>query len=421
MFKVADLNNDQQQQLANERAELNNSMTGVEDIGEGRAPAKIDAGGDYDVNERPEKKEPVIGSKFNDKRAEIAKKFRAERDARNGEDSLEIVPKEREKVFFGEGVETRQDRIDRQREARGEPVGDQKPAMRRLKVNGREIEVSEDDLVKHASRSLAGDDHLEASKRIRDEANQILGELNQIKRTAISVDHGETVENVEDRPTETAAILDGVDLDKIAERVQLGTAKEAKEALAELISVTARMATGNLDERVTEIVTTNTENSRKLREAREAISELGTTYPELTSKPMQAALAVQTIDVMRDAMRGAGLTDEFVEDLKRTQGWDDLRATKYCYDEMERLGHRLPSRKEILTKASGAIIEMAGLAPRRSPSALTLGDRQDRKQQITSQPRRALQPSNLEQRERSRDEVRRDAVAQMRAARGRRR
>jgi hypothetical protein len=111
-----------------------------------------------------------------------------------------------------------------------------------------------------------------------------------------------------------------------------------------------------------------------------------------------------------------------VEDLKRTQGWDDLRATKYCYDEMERLGHRLPSRKEILNKAGEIIRAEAGLPPaRRLAPALTLGDRQDRKQQITSQPRRALQPSTLETRERSRDEVRRDAVAQMRAARGRRR
>lgn len=397
---------------------LDAGVTGVEDVGSTREQAPRS-----EQQQQPaERAEEVvkIGSKFNDKRAEIARKFREERDSRNGEDSLEIVPSDREKTFFGEGVETRQDRVNRQREARGETTEQiQQPAMRTLKVNGREIQVSEDDLIKHASRSLAGDDHLDASKRARDEANQILGEMRSL-RAAIPA--GEQQEpNRAEEPAETAAILDGIDLDQLADRIQLGERGDAKAALAELATGIIQSVKGNLDRDVTEVV----ENRHRQSDAVAAIQEFGKANPMLTSKAAQAALAVESLDIMRDAMRKSGLTDDFVDGLKRDFGYDDAKATRYCYEQMERIGHKLPSRRDILNMAGESVKKQFGLTTTeqrlQQPDPRIPASREARKEQITSQPRRALQTSPLERGERDRDQVRRDAVAQMRESRGRRR
>lgn len=397
---------------------LDAGVTGVEDVGSTREPVQRS-----EQQQQPaERAEEVvkIGSKFNDKRAEIARKFREERDSRNGEGSLEIVPSEREKTFFGEGVETRQDRIDRQREARGEPAEPiQQPAVRTLKVNGRDIQVSEEDLVKHASRALAGDDYMDIAKRARDEANTLLGELREKSRTAISGDQTQQPQ-AEDATTETAAILDGIDLDQLADRIQLGERGDAKAALQELATGIIQSVKGNLDRDVTEVV----ENRHRQSEAVKAIQEFGEANPILTTRAAQAALAIESLDIMRGAMRENGLTDDFVESLKRDYGMDEARATRYCYEQMEKLGHKLPSRKDILHMAGNSVKKQFGLTSEQrqpQPDPRIPANREARKEQITSQPRRALQTSPLERGERDRDQVRRDAVAQMRESRGRRR
>lgn len=417
---MADENLDRIVERENQGA-LDAGVTGIEDVGSTRQPEQ------HSEQQAPAERaeEPVvkIGSKFNDKRAEIARKFREERDSRNGEESLEIVPAEREKTFFGEGVETRQDRIDRQREARGEPPQSAQSAVRTLKVNGRDIQVSEEDLVKHASRALAGDDYMDIAKRARDEANTLLGELREKSRTAISGDQPQPAPQAEDATTETAAILDGIDLDQLADRIQLGERGDAKAALAELATGIIQTVRGNLDSDVTEVVSRNDENRRRVNEATAAIQEFGKANPTLTTKAAQAALAVESLDIMRDAMRVNGLSDEFVESLKRDYGYDEAKATRYCYEQMEKLGHKLPSRKDILNRAGESVKRQFGITEQRQqPSDLRVpANREVRKEQITSQPRRALMPSTLERGERDRDQVRRDAVAQMRESRGKRR
>ena len=287
-----------------------NDARGVEDRiegrepGEGREPPARDDGAD-------KKDDGVLkrGSKFDDKRARLAETARQKRAEREGDNEFAIVPPEREKAFFGEGVKTRTDRIVEARVARGEdPEGDKggdKPATRTLKVNGRDVVLSEEDIIKHASRALAGDDHLQTAKAERDETRKLLDEVRTL-RAAIPEKANDESATKEAAP---AAIPEDAELDQIVDRLQVGEVAEAREALAKYggrIEERVLQRLGNLDEVVDRRVNEITENRRRAQDINETWTSFKKDRSEYDKPAFQAALAAESASLGCTAIRFKG-------------------------------------------------------------------------------------------------------------------
>jgi hypothetical protein len=410
----------------NQQIEEAQRQAGVEDV-TSRAETVIER--EKPIEAETEKKEIVVGSPFDKKRGDIYAKAKANREAREGENEFAIVPPDREKQFFGENTRTRSDRIAEARQA-GDPNVEQNqqdaPKTRTLKINGRDVTVTEDDLLAHASRALASDDILSKAKQSRDEAAKFLEEVKALRAATPAVEtNSEAV-----RGREPAATPGDVDLDEIVDRIQVGDKEQAKEAMlkfGEQIENRVRERIGNLDDVIDQHMATVQENTRRTQEVSDALNTFNDVkvndVPVMHTPLGRTAIAQESIVIMRDAMREAGLEDGFVESLKREHGMSELQAARYCYDEMERLGHVLPSRADVVTRAGESVMKQLGLrrATVANPNTPDLTARADRKQQITSQPRRAIQPSQLPATEKTRQEVRLQAVRNMQAARGKRR
>lgn len=420
--ETIDRNSDQ---IGEENRGAEHQPSGVEDVASRAAPERSERpeieGGEQD------KGEITIGSPFDSKRSDVYAKARAKRAENEGENEFAIVPPEHEKRFFGENTKTRSDRIAEERAARGEEPGDdQQPKTRVIKVNGKDVTLSDDDLVAHASRALASDGILEGAKATRDETKRLLEEV-QALRAAIPAADAST-DDGKKRP-ETAAIPDGVDLDDIVDRIQVGDKEQAKEAMqlyGAQIEERVLQRLGNLDNVVDQRMRAIGENNRAAREVEEALSTFDdikvNDQPVLHTRPGRAALTQESIVIMRDAMRDAGLEDGFVEQLKTSHGMNELQATRYCYDEMVKLGHVLPTRGKIIADAGESVLKQFGIrrAPKVDPTDVR-DVRQERKQDIRSQPRRAQQPSALPATEKTREEARLSAVRKMMQRTGKRR
>lgn len=413
--------------VAKENREAGDIEVGVEDV-TSRSEPTIERE-KPEVEGKPEKKEVTIGSPFDKSRSDIYAKAKARREANEGENEFAIVPPDREKQFFGENTRTRSDRIAEARQG-NEPNAHQQqneePKKRVIKVNGREITLTDDELVTQASRALASDDILNGAKATRDETNRLLEEVRAMRAAIPAADASS--ENVKGRTT-PAAIPADEELDEIVDRIQVGDKEQAKEAMlkwGEQIETRVHERIGDLDTAINNRIAAIDENNRRAREISDALDTFNDVkvedVPVMHTRAGRTALAQESLTFMRDAMRNAGLEDAFVDQLKRDHGMTELQAARYCYDEMERLGHVLPSRADIITNAGNSVMKQLGLRRAVAPAnPIDLADRETRKQQITSQPRRAIQPSQISATEKTRAEARLQAVRNMQAARGKRR
>lgn len=370
--------------------------------------------------DRQEQKVPPRGSKFDDSRQRVAELARERRRAAEGPDEFPIVPADREKAFFGKDVETRSDRQAKLREESGEDQQDREIVKRKLKVNGQDIELTDDEVVAHAQKALAAENLLEVARRERDEGRTLLEQIRAERATL-------TRPVSEDAPTskkpDPVTTPDETELDDIVDRIQVGDPKEAKAALqkyGDAIEERIVKRLGNLEQTITDTVDTVNEQRQRQRDTLQLIDGFYKDNPEFSKSSLQSALAHETADIMRAKMREAGVQDKTFEDLKRDRGMNDIQAAGFAYSSLQAMGYSLPKHADLLNEAAKGIRKSFGLA---EPSlvkpapATDVSGRVDRKRDVQQQPRRATAPSTLDRKERTREEARLDAVLRMKAAR----
>lgn len=396
------------QQIAEENR---NALDLGSDNVEARQPEQRPAGEPAKEDEA-EARKPVIGSKFDDKRKAIAEKAKQLRD---GDPEIEDQIYATRERMFGKNVE------------RPEPVANQpeppQPApKRKLKVNGQEIELDEAQVVAAAQKALAAGDILEQAKRDRAEAHTLLEGLRAAKANQPAAEPSRP----SPQPTADTRPEDEAELDEIVDRIQVGDRKDASAALkkygdAIIDRVLERI--GNLDETIASQVAIVNENTRRQQNTADTLRSFGDDNPEFKeSRSLQAALAQEAADTMRAKMFALGVEPQTLETLKVNRGMNDIQAVSFAYRALQENGHELPSHVDILTESAAAIRKQFGMPERRQPAPLSpaninVQDRQERKRAMTPQPRRANTPPNTEPHERSREEVRRLAVRQMKMAR----
>lgn len=393
-----------------------------------------------DTPPEPEDKKIPVGSKYASKRDRLYQKHRENREPGEGEEEFAAVPSDREKVFFGENVETRTDREARRREERGEDTTDQQPTddgqdppveepaqtRQRLKVHGREVELSDDEVKALAQKALAAEDILGEAKQLRTEQTRLLEELRNAR-----ADHSQDGKqpSAPQGDGDPATEPDDDELDAIIDDIQTGGREEAKAAFRKYgDSLEQRMLEriGNLDERIAETTQTLNETNERQRQTRQTLEEFSKEYPEFsTSAPLQSALAHETAARMRQEMINIGVREETLDGIKQKYGFDETQAAAFAYRTLQQRGHELKDHGSLLRESADSLRSTFGAPAAQKPApasepAKGVDERIERKRTMAPQPRRATTAPSSDTRERTREEARKEAVRQMRVSRGKR-
>lgn len=410
-------NEDRTAAIAAENAELERATNdGIETIEDRAAPQQQRQESGAGEPEQP--KELVRGSKFDTKRSSIYEAAKAKRAA------------DQEKI--DEAVRDINDRY----EERQPPASDE-PRRLKLKVHDKELELSEEEVIANAQKAIAAENILEAAKAQRAEAAALLETLRR-ERATIPADTAGNPPS-EQKPTQpTKAAGDpppnqadeDPDLDEIVDRIQVGDPKQAREALQKfgdrlIEKATARL--GNLDEIIVDTMATVQENTARQTATREVLESFAKENPEFKSARLQPALATASLEIMEENMRKAGMSDEALNGFISSRGLTRAEGIGAAYRhllEMNGNKFNLPKHGDVLNDAAEVIRKDLNLPSRRqapAPAAtVDASARQERKERIAFQPRRANAPLQGDRRELTREERQLAAVRQMKASRGRR-
>ena len=381
--------------------------------------------GDAPVEEKP--KAPVRGSKFDDKRQAIYEKARLAREAQDDDTTAEEVSASRDRMF-GKNVETHADRVAGRNDERAEvqpPVQPQQhldapQAKRKLKVNGKEVELDQEQVDAYAQKALAADTILDQAKRDRAEARTLLEELRAAKAT-----HAPDAELPVASRTAPATIPDDADLADIVDKIQVGDPKEAAAALHKYgAEIEKRILDrlGNIDETIATQMEIVTETAQRRRETHDTLRSFGESNPEFRSSPaLQAALAQEAAQTMRNRMFEIGVEPETLDRMKAERRMNDIEVTAFAYRTLQQQGYALPAHPDILKESAASLRKQFGMVtpqPQPQPQIqIDTREREERKRALATQPRRATVPSAIDAQERSREDVRKQAIRQMKMAR----
>lgn len=358
----------------------------------------------------------VRGSKFDEKRQRIAELARANRER---DDDFEVVMPGR----VSERIETPEDRRNA-RDEQPEEVKAEQPAEKpaavkhKLKVNGREVELDEADVIAHAQKAMAAEGIMEDAKSKRDEAYRLLEMVKNARENQPPSDA-----DPEEKKAPKAALPKGVDLSKLVEDIQVGDPEQAQaaleqygDAIEERILSQIRNHDQTIETQVDEVLA-----GRRRREQTEStLTAFAEANPDIAeSRTLQAGLAQGAADTMRHHMREIGVRDDTIDNLMKKRGMNEVQATAFSYRTLQDQGFALPSHDKVLEEAAGKLRKEFGLAdPKReqpsTPSAGFVEERQERKRMMAPQPRRAAVASGLENRGSTIDENRAAAVQKMR-------
>ncbi|MBT1154367.1 hypothetical protein J1C56_02050 [Aminobacter anthyllidis] len=380
--------------------------------------------GDAPVEEKP--KAPVRGSKFDEKRLAIYEKARLAREPEEGDTTADEVSASRDRMF-GKNVETHSDRVASRNDERGEiqpPAQQQQEqppaAKRKLKVNGKEVELDQEQVDAYAQKALAADTILDQAKRDRAEARTLLEELRAAKAT-----HATDAELPVASRTAPATIPDDADLADIVDKIQVGDPKEAAAALHKYgAEIEKRILDrlGNIDETIATQMEIVTETAQRRRETTDTLRSFGDSNPEFRNSPaLQAALAQEAAQTMRNRMFEIGVEPETLDRMKAERRMNDIEVTAFAYRTLQQQGYQLPAHPDILKESAASLRKQFGMVTPQTQQQpqipVDTREREERKRALATQPRRATVPSAIDAQERSREDVRKQAIQQMRKAR----
>lgn len=356
--------------------------------------------------------------KYDDSRQKLYEK--ADR-AREETEEFPLYTPEREKFIYGKNVETRADREARRA---GQDNGDddidaqidqQQPVRRKLKVNGRELDLTEEEIIAEAQKSLAAGDILNQAKGARAEAMNYLQTLRRAQEEA-DASRPQQRDAAPQAPQQ-ATIPDDDDLDSLIDGIQTGdleTARQSMEKYGERIKRQVLQQVGNVDERIDATIRVREQQQATKQRFDEALSSFQQEYPEfLNSRAVQMALATEITQTMRNNLEHHGMYLDVNEPPERVS---------LAYRQLQDNGAAVPDFGTLMRTSATSLRQQFGMPdrvqtpPRNEPPIQT--DRVDRKRQMGQQPRRATVNPSTNTQEQDITTTRRQAIAEMRAARG---
>lgn len=377
------------------------------------------------------KKEPLVGSPFERNKTAAVEAYRKSREPKEGEAEFQALPDSVEKTRFGANVETRADREAKREEQRNPPaaaaeqtadapVETPQVVRRVLKVQGREIPVTEEERDALAQQAYAAGDIIARAKQFRAEQGEILETLRKQAAANHSQPPADGSRPQQTTPEDTKPGDD--ELDEIIDRIQVGDRHEAKAALkkhGDLIARRLEESIGDLDARIDDTIRTREENGRVARQTMEVWDGFVAAEPAFKENvALQTALATETIGQMKSELLNIGVREEVLERYQRENGLSEADVVGKAYRDLLNQGRTLPSHGEILKKSVKSIRQGLGLRdPAPTPQVVSYdpAERVERKRVLTPQPRRANVAAGSEADTTNREDRMREAVRQRKA------
>lgn len=308
-------------------------------------------------------------------------------------------------------------------EAETEDAGDDEPVVSeekpvekpkqtvKLKVHGKEEEVSLDDAIALAQIAKASDNMFNEAKRLL----KLAEEQARSPRSSEQPEHqpgSPRSATTQPNPSEgqpapehqPVAGLDPEKLAQIAERIQVGDAAEGAEALQELITEIAGKASkpSVTPEEIDQRVETRLRHQRTQEELDSAYKTFESEFPDVIARPLlrDAGLTALRSEMVKD-LRAAGLTDEQIEHAAQ----DNNRLVSVHRDLRSRNKDGVRSYSEVFKATGKLLYDEFGFKPKSAersspPKAPTpprapiadpakLQERIERKRAAPQQPRAA--------------------------------
>lgn len=280
-----------------------------------------------------------------------------------------------------------------------------------IKVRGKDVQLTEAELLERASKVEAADSYLAESRDLLEQAKQV-----RSGRAAADPQHPEgenraqgDEQDRDDHQTDTRR--PGIDLKAVVEKIQFGEPEEAAKELAEAIEAVAekRANEGHVKRLVTNDLAKSQTELKAFREAN----------PELDKDPIASnAIENMIYRIYREEIAKLGVDEaQIPKDPKDLADWHRLYRVH---------GYEVSKTADILQKAKASFEAWRGVpskdqapAPRKDSARVQVNvDRTERRMQIPVQPSRGVAPRRDPAPAQTEQSSRSSAVQEMRRARG---
>ena len=329
------------------------------------------AAAEADEDETPARKPPrrEVETADDDPRAAAVRKYREIRDreeaAARAAKEADAQPPEDLETADDLGGDDADDGNDQQAEKAPEP-----PARKyTLKINGKEEEVSEAELISLAQIAKASDNLLDVAKSRASEATRLLKEAEETqRRLREGQEHPPAKKPAANQPDQSreqpdpehppVAGLDRERLRQITERIQVGDADEGAQALTDLFEEITAKVTPKVDsEEIARVVQRTNAQTRTQAELDAAFESFASKYPDIAKDELlaEAGKTVLRKEIIKD-LESAGVDEATISSFARderllVQAHKDLRAAnkgvRSYADLLETTGKTLSDRFSI--------------------------------------------------------------------------
>lgn len=264
-------------------------------------------------------------------------------------------------------------------EAEPEP----QPKKRQIKVDGKTIEVSEDDLVRIAQQNFAADRRLDEAKRAREEAARDRAEAARLLELSRQGDRANPPAAMVEEPQPDTAALTRQRLSQLREQLMFGSEEEGITALEEFQRMTAPTQTREEPD-VHAVVEQALADQRRKETSDRTLAQFAQKNPDLVSDRKARLLVEDGLieEMQRDML---AFPDVSEDDVNRLTPMQVAEAHKGLREQ----GFQVRPLDALMEAAAASARSVLGRSIQPQPEQRAAQPREDRKRSTTPQPRSA--------------------------------
>jgi hypothetical protein len=366
-----------------------------------------------------QKPSPTAKSVKDKTRDDIVSRFKADRITEKEEAADDITEFARSGMppEFDETNTPVVEQAETEQETAAEQVeASTQPQKIKVKVRGKEMELTQDELIANAQKALAGESYLEEGKT---KLKEIEDHLAKLRNPAARVGQDDIHPAVQNQTQTTEQTADTKDqhpdpMDKLIETIQFGDPAEAKTQLRDTIAATSK-----------QVVTTELENQRFQDEGartNKVLQDFRDKHADLAADSKAVAVIETTVlELQKEDLRAIGFDPDKIQTPSGVVTAGDI-ATAHRYYRSK--GARLRSPTEMLETARDEYLKWKGIdktdatvetTDKAKPRVEVTVDRTARRTAVPQQPSRTVSPKvNQQQPAAARD---RSSIVQQEIAR----
>jgi hypothetical protein len=254
---------------------------------------------------------------------------------------------------------------------------------RKIKVDGQEIEISDDDLVRIAQQNFAADRRLDEAKRIKEEATRERAEANRL----LELSRRDTPADppaIAQPAAETAhPVTDKAKIQELRERILFGEEVDSAEALDELMRMSAPAQT-RAEPDIRSVVDTALAEKQRKESTDRALAKFAESNADLVNDRKARLLVEDGLveEMQRDMLAFPDVREEDVRILSPMQ-------VAVAHRALREGGFQVRQLDALMDAAANSARAFRGQSPTPQPETRQLSSREELKRALPAQPRSA--------------------------------